>query len=171
MNSIEQTERLILRNLEIQDAEDLEAIWGDSEVMCYCGGALKGHQRLLRSVQYYETINAIGGLSVYAVIFKETMAMIGVCGFNSTEEPGVYELIFHFKKESWGKGYATEACQAVITLVKTLKQSHNIVKLVASMAPENSKSGRVLEKCGFQFVGETWFEDTKRYEPSYELYL
>lgn len=171
MNSIEQTERLILRNLEVHDAADLEAIWGDSEVMCYCGGALKGHQRLLRSVQYYETINAIGGLSVYAVMLKDTGDMIGVCGFNSTEKPGVYELIFHFKKESWGKGYATEACQSVISMISALKATRNIVKLIASMAPENSRSGRVLEKCGFKFTGETWFEDTQRYEPTYERYL
>ncbi len=96
MKVVEQTDRLILRNFEIQDAASLEAIWGDAEVMCYCGGALQGHQRLLRSVQYYETIDAIGGMSVYAVTLKENQEMIGVCGFNATETPGVYELIYHF---------------------------------------------------------------------------
>lgn len=168
MAYIAQTDRLVLRVLEANDIEDLEHIWGDEQVMQYCGGALEGSHRLCRSVQYYETIEAIGGISAYAVLLKENETMIGVCGFNSTEEVGVYELIYHFKKDYWGKGYATEACQVLIKRVSDLKSQYQIKKLVASVAPENKSSGRVLEKCGFVFAGEKWFDDTNRFEPSYE---
>jgi ribosomal-protein-alanine N-acetyltransferase len=165
------TERLILRQLELYDIHDLEEIWGDSEVMLFCGGALRGHQRLLRSVQYYETIDAIGGISVYAVILRETEEMIGVCGLNAMETPGIYELIYHFKRKYWGKGYATEACKTVICKVQKMKKTNNFVKLIASVAPDNEKSDRVLIKCGFRRVEDIWFEDTHRYEPSYEYYV
>lgn len=171
MTVIVQTERLTLRVLEADDIKDLKCIWGDRSVMQYCGGALEGTNRLCRSIQYYETIEAIGNISAYAVVLKENEEMIGVCGFNSTEEVGVYELIYHFKMNYWGNGYATEACLAAIQNIRVISTHIKVKKLVASLAPENSRSKRVLEKCGFICVGEKWFDDTKRFEPSYEYEL
>lgn len=168
MAFIAETDRLVLRALESKDIKDLEHIWGDEQVMQYCGGALEGNHRLCRSIQYYETIEAIGGISAYAVELKENKEMIGICGFNSTAEVGVYELIYHFKKEYWSKGYATESCQAVIDRLKHMDPKVHVIKLIASVAPENKASGRVLEKCGFVLVGDKWFDDTNRFEPSYE---
>lgn len=166
-----ETERLSLRVLEAADLKDLQDIWGDSEVMKYCGGALSGIHRLTRSIQYYETIEVTSGISAYAVILKETSEMVGVCGFNSTGSEGVYELVYHFKRNQWGNGYATEACRAAIQMIRETKCKHCVCKLIASLAPENSNSKRVLEKCGFVYVGDHWFEDTKRFEPRYELVI
>lgn len=166
-----ETERLYLRTMEGADLKDLQAIWGDREVMQYCGGALSGTHRLTRSIQYYETVEAIAGISAYAVILKDTEEMIGVCGFNSSEEVGVYELVYHFKMSQWGNGYATEASQAVIRYIQDTKNHHCVTKLIASVAPENNRSKRVLEKCGFQYTKDLWFDDTKRFEPHYELVI
>ncbi len=166
-----ETKRLYLRAMEAVDLKDLQDIWGDREVMQYCGGALSGTHRLTRSIQYYETVEAIAGISAYAVIIKETDEMIGVCGFNSSEAVGVYELVYHFKLNQWGNGYATEACQGVIRYINDIKNQHCVSKLIASVAPENNRSKRVLEKCGFLYTGDQWFDDTKRYEPHYELII
>ena len=168
-DGIMETARLYLRAMEASDLKDLQAIWGDSEVMKYCGGALSGTHRLTRSIQYYETVEAIAGISAYAVILKESEEMIGVCGFNSSEEVGVYELVYHFKLSKWGNGYATEACKGVINYIQTSRTRCMVNKLIASVAPENNRSKRVLEKCGFDYTGDQWFDDTQRYEPHYEL--
>lgn len=168
-NGLIETARLYLRAMEASDLKDLQAIWGDSEVMKFCGGALSGSHRLTRSIQYYETVEAIAGISAYAVILKDTDEMIGVCGFNSSEEVGIYELVYHFKLSQWGNGYATEACRGVIDYINQKRNSCMISKLIASVAPENNRSKRVLEKCGFTYTGDQWFDDTQRYEPHYEL--
>lgn len=168
-NGLLETARLYLRAMEASDLKDLQAIWGDNEVMKYCGGALSGTHRLTRSIQYYETVEAIAGISAYGVILKETGEMIGVCGFNSSEEVGVYELVYHFKLSQWGNGYATEACVGVINYINKGQSRCLVKKLIASVAPENSRSKRVLEKCGFIYKGDHWFDDTQRYEPHYEL--
>ena len=164
-----ETERLVLRVLEASDLKDLQEIWGDPEVMKFCGGALSGVHRLTRSIQYYETIEATSGISAYAVLLKQSREMVGICGFNSTEQEGAYELVYHFKRSHWGNGYATEACLAAIRMIHETKCKHCVCKLIASLAPENRNSKRVLEKCGFVYVGDHWFEDTKRFEPRYEL--
>lgn len=164
-----ETARLYLRAMEASDLKDLQAIWGDSEVMKYCGGPLSGTHRLSRSIQYYETVEAIAGISAYGVVLKDTKEMIGVCGFNSSEEVGVYELVYHFKFNKWGNGYATEACMGLLNYIQSRKSRCIVNKLIASAAPENTRSKRVLEKCGFTYTGDQWFDDTQRFEPHYEL--
>jgi len=52
--------------------------------------------------------------------------------------------------EHWGKGFATEAVEAVVDAGFALTDA---VEIVASTHAENSASRRVLEKAGFAFVG------------------
>ena len=52
-------------------------------------------------------------------------------------------------QEAWGKGYATEALQAMVGLARTL----GVRRLYALCHPDNRASRRVLEKCGFTREG------------------
>ena len=52
--------------------------------------------------------------------------------------------------ETWGKGYATEAAQAIVDAGFSLT---NAVEMLASIRPDNPASRRVLEKCGFAYTG------------------
>lgn len=47
-----ETERLILRTLELEDIESVMNFWGDVEVMKYCGGA-GTKERELKALKYY----------------------------------------------------------------------------------------------------------------------
>lgn len=60
------------------------------------------------------------------------------------------ELGYWFAREHWGKGYASEAAQALIGLARTL--GHR--KLVAGHFVDNPASGRVLRKVGFRPTGQ-----------------
>jgi RimJ/RimL family protein N-acetyltransferase len=52
--------------------------------------------------------------------------------------------------ETWGKGLASEAVEAMVEAAFSLTDA---VELDASSRVENAASRRVLEKAGFQFLG------------------
>lgn len=52
-------------------------------------------------------------------------------------------------KHAWGKGFATEALQAMVRVTEAL----SIGRLSALVHPEHTASIRVLEKCGFELEG------------------
>jgi RimJ/RimL family protein N-acetyltransferase len=65
----------------------------------------------------------------------------------SWEMDGEREVGYWLGKEFWGHGIATQALTQYVSLVKTRP-------LYAHVARHNAGSRRVLEKCGFKFIGE-----------------
>lgn len=57
------------------------------------------------------------------------------------------EVGYWLGREFWGKGIATEALSQFLGVIKTRP-------LVAHVAKHNTGSRRVLEKCGFEVIGE-----------------
>ncbi|WP_339149265.1 MULTISPECIES: GNAT family N-acetyltransferase [unclassified Sutcliffiella] len=162
-----QTERLTLRVLETIDTRALERIWGDEEVMELCTGATP-HEKLPKTIEYYARCQDKKGLSVYAVVEKASGIVIGTAGFNVEEKLEKVELIYHFAKSFWGKGYATEAARACVEIAK----ANNAVRCVfASADPANKGSLKILEKIGFECKGLKWFDDTSQEEPYYVLIM
>jgi len=162
-----ETERLGLRLLEPGDLEEIMTFWGDGEVMQYCGGP-GTRERELRAINYYAELQRNRGLSVYGVYEKQDQCLIGACGFNPGENEAEAELIYHFAKRCWGKGYAIEAAKACISYARGVQ---SIERIVASTDPQNVVSGRILEKLGFLYEGMKWHEDLKQEEPSYKMSL
>jgi ribosomal-protein-alanine N-acetyltransferase len=64
-----------------------------------------------RNLGRYQTDNT----SLYVVESKETGEFLGQCGpvWQEVEGERYLEVAYHFLKENWGKGYASEAAQAV----------------------------------------------------------
>lgn len=117
MNNLAETERLALRDFTLADVQAAREFWGDEEVMKASGGATS-HSALPQVLAGYRKCQLEKGLSVYAVVEKSTGEVIGAAGFNLTESDGHAELIYHFSRNSWGKGYATEAVCACIELAR-----------------------------------------------------
>lgn len=167
MEVVYETERLSLRAFQDEDIEAVKQFWGDEEVMRYCLGAT-AHEKLPLSLKAYRECHEAKGLSVYAVVEKETGTVIGAGGFNISDEIREVELIYHFAKSSWGKGYATETARACVELAK----SHGGVERIdASVDPRNADSSKILEKIGFTYAGMEWFEDSQQEEAVYEIML
>ena len=85
------------------------------------------------------------------LIFERTAAapqLIGSCGLGRRPS-GTVELGYWIARPSWGRGFATEACRALIDIAKTL----GLGQLESSHFLDNSASARVLEKLGFAPVG------------------
>lgn len=150
--TVMETERLILRLLELSDLDEMMLIWGDQEVMKYCGNAGTREQEM-KSLEYYIKMQNTIGFSPYVVILKESGEVVGVCGFNPPDHDCDAELMYHFKKAHWGNGYATEAARACVDYASTLT---SIKVIGASIEAENISSKSVLVKLGFDSVEENW---------------
>lgn len=59
---------------------------------------------------------------------------------------------YTFHPDHWGRGYATEASQA---LVQHLFTNVGVNRVGASLHPDNPASARVIEACGLMFEGRT----------------
>lgn len=161
---IHESERLKLKLFDSEDLQAVKSFWGDSEVMAYCGGA-SPEEVLPKVLQLYGECHDVKGLSVYAVVEKASGNVIGAAGFNVVHGLERIELIYHFAKSSWGKGYATEAAIACMDLAKKRQEVRTVY---ASADSKNINSTNILKKAGFKFIEMKWFDDTKQEEPYFE---
>jgi len=142
MSIISETERLILRTLKVEDLDSVMNFWGNTEVMKYCGGSSCDRNRFENAIKNYIKSQKERGFSAFAVVLKASGEVIGACGYNYTKKEDEIELIYHFSKKYWGKGYATEAGKAC---VEYARKHLTISKITASVDPEHWTSRKVLE--------------------------
>jgi [ribosomal protein S5]-alanine N-acetyltransferase len=87
----------------------------------------------------------------FSVLQRNGDDVIGSAGFKGPPSHGVVEIAYGIAPQHQGRGYATEAAEALSAyalgsgLVRTVR---------AHTLPEANASVRVLTKCGFRFVGE-----------------
>src|SRR5262245_44628940 len=88
----------------------------------------------------------------FSMVHQKTGVAVGKCGFKGPPAAdGVVEIAYGVDPEHQGKGYATEAAEALVTYA--LGDSR--VRVVrAHTLPEPNASTRVLAKCGFRYIGE-----------------
>jgi [ribosomal protein S5]-alanine N-acetyltransferase len=88
----------------------------------------------------------------FRVILHETDTVVGTCSFKGPPVDGLVEIAYGISPEYEGKGYATEAAQALVDFAASCAE----VRLIrAHTLPDAPASKRVLEKCGFEYVGES----------------
>ena len=108
-----ETPRLILREMTQSDLPDLAAILQDEQTMYAYEGAFSDAETqewLNRNLKRYQD----DGAGLWAVILKDTGAMIGQAGITMQDVEGeqVPEIGYLFNRRYWHKGYATEAAVA-----------------------------------------------------------
>ena len=74
--------------------------------------------------------------------------LAGACGLGRRPS-GSVELGYWIGKSFWGRGYASEACAALIDIARAL----GLKSIEGSHFLDNPASGRVLEKLGFEPTG------------------
>lgn len=105
----------------------------------------------------------------YAIVDKPLAVPQRVIGYMSINqvEP-VPEIGYSVHPDSWGKGVATEALQLMLKMWWSLPRrnlergnSHSaaVEKAFALCEKKNGGSCRVLEKCGFNVIGDCQFGD------------
>jgi RimJ/RimL family protein N-acetyltransferase len=143
-----ETERLRLRKLRMSDAPAVARFAGDPQVA----------RMILRAPVPYlvcaaegwiMTLNArapLGEDHVFGVDL-EGEGLIGTIGAHRREDG--FEVGYWFGRPYWGHGFATEALQGFTAEARQLGALH------AGHFIDNPASGRVLQKAGFAYTGET----------------
>lgn len=146
------TPRLILRKLSLEDSADLFAYARDSTMTRYTTWA--AHQNVDDARAFLtEVLNKYdhGQPADFGIVLQSTGRLIGTCGivnFNDAHERG--ELGYALGAEYWGRGYMTEAADAV---VDAAFRSLPMARLQSCCHVENVGSYRVMEKLGMSFEG------------------
>ncbi|MFC7357538.1 GNAT family N-acetyltransferase [Jejudonia soesokkakensis] len=154
-----ETERFLIRNLELKDALDMFALDSDPAVHEFLGknpiSALEESKEIIRQIRKQYDANGLGRL---AIIDKETNEFIGWTGIKYEEnvrEYSYYDLGYRLRKKFWGKGIATE------TAVASLKygfETLSLKEICAAADVNNMGSNKVLRKVGMQYVEQFDFE-------------
>ena len=144
-----ETERLVLRNRTLADAEDIFGFASRPEVSYPAG--FPPVKTLEEEIYYLEHLlperNQKDNLPAgYGIVVKGTDKVIGSVDFNHRHEDDVLELGYTLHPDYWGRGYVPEAARALIDLAfKEL----NLHKIELSCFGSNVQSQRVAEKLGF----------------------
>lgn len=156
-----ETERLILREFELGDAEDVFAFATNPEVTRYTGDlnlitSLDDVRRLIENV--YQADYRKHGFGRMAVVDKETGRVIGFCGLKYLDDLDEVDIGYRFLPQYWGQGIATEAGHAIMHHAREVLGLKNVIGLVL---PENLASHRVLEKLGLQKAEQISLDDAE----------
>jgi len=156
-NIIISTERLILREFDLEDAEAFYLLNSDPEVMRYTGDIpFSSHEDARKLIHNYDNYKK-DGFGRWTVIRRADSKIIGWCGLKKHTE-GFVDLGYRFFRNIWGNGYATEAASSCIDYgFATL----NLNEIIGRTARDNSASVRVLEKIGMSFWKEEACEGIK----------
>lgn len=160
------TERTGFSRWTSADLELAELLWGDEKVTHYICSSGKFSQEEIEARLELEIRNGTEYHVQYWPVFeRNTGELIGCCGLRPFG-PGTYEIGFHLRPEFWHRGIASEAAGAVINHAFTVLQAESIF---AGHHPENHASRSVLQKLGFKYIGDNYYQPTGLYHPSYEL--
>ena len=109
---------------------------------------------------------------VHAIVLrKDSRRMIGTAGFhgkpgtNAKQRPDAVEVGYRIFAEHRGRGYATEAVDA---LLRWAHEEHGIRHFIASVSPDNEPSLAIVRKLGFTETGRHW-DDEDGEELEFEL--
>ena len=157
MQNIE-TERLVLRPYTPADAPFILELLNTPKWIQFIGDKkvyqLEDAEAYLqnRYIDSYEK----HGFGLMAVELKSTNQTIGSCGLVHRESLPDVDLGFAFLPAHIGKGYGSEAAQAMIDYTK----NHlNLDRLAAITLPVNSASIGLLKKLGFKYEKNITFEE------------
>jgi RimJ/RimL family protein N-acetyltransferase len=136
------TPRLLLRPGFPEDAPALAAAIADEAIVPWPYG-LRDAEAFLASPR--------DPILPSFLIFERTPAeprLIGACGLGRRPS-GAVEMGYWISRPYWGRGFATEACLALIDIARALA----LPSLEGSHFVDNPASARVLDKLGFEPVG------------------
>ncbi len=107
---------------------------------------------MLKSQERYQT----DGFGLFAVVLKLNGEVIGNCGVvrQDIEGESLLEVGYHFRRDYWGHGYATEAARACMEYAFRRLDAAKVVSLILH---QNLPSRRVAERNGMTVEREAIF--------------
>ena len=134
---------MIIRNFTLEDAAELQEIFGDEETMKYCEPAYD-----FKKTKEFLASFCIGRNGAVATVHKESGKMIGYILLKEYEE-SVYEMGWIFNLSFWRQGYAYESCKAVLDYAVQVLHVHKVF----AEAIDAEKSVGLMKKLGMRSEG------------------
>lgn len=149
-NYITETDRLILRKMEISDAPFFFELNANPNVTRHTGdGAFKNLEEAEKINQYVISQYEKYGFGRWLVIEKESNTAIGWCGLKYLEDIKEVDLGYRFLENKWGKGYATESSIACLNYGF---YNLNLSRIIGRASVDNPASINIFKKLGMSFV-------------------
>lgn len=156
------TDRLILREFEFEDVEDFYEYANNPFVGPNAGWT--PHRSICESEAILNMF--MKNDEVWAIVYKKNNKVIGSIGLHDDLLRSTVKnlktkcLGYAISYNYWGLGIATEAVKAI---QKYAFEKMQLDILSVDHYPDNKRSMRVIEKCGFKFEGTL-----RKARPSYE---
>jgi RimJ/RimL family protein N-acetyltransferase len=147
------TERLILSGHRLEDFGDCAAMWADPEVTRYIGGRPFTEEEVWTKLLRYVGLWPLLGFGYWVIRDKVSQRFVGEAGFADFRreiEPslgGAPEIGWALAPWAHGRGLATEAVSATVAWWVA---RYGTARTVCLIAPGNTPSIRVAEKCGYK---------------------
>lgn len=174
-----ETRRLRCRRWVTADLEPLLAVYGDADGMRFVGNgrpitrvegerwlavtaanyAARGYGMFALEAQPAWAATAPGARPVAASVAQAALGQAPVVGFCGLVHPGGQpepEVKYAFLRTHWGLGLASEAVPALLQHAAT---AHGLARIIATVAPGNGPSQRVLKKAGMRMDHERSNDD------------
>lgn len=145
-----ETVRLLIRPFQEEDADAFFACCQNPNLGNNAGWA--PHKTIEESREILQNV-FIGQENIWAMILKDAQQLIGSIGIvpdPKRENPQVRMLGYWLDEAHWGKGYMTEAVQAILNYGFNELQ---LSLITANCYPHNKRSQQVLERNGFIYEG------------------
>jgi ribosomal-protein-alanine N-acetyltransferase len=155
------TDRLVLRNISMDDAEEMFQLRTNEEAMKYI------NKPKLKSIdEVRELIKKMSDVSIriqWAITLKKDDKLIGTIGYHIIEKENYRaEIGYMIHPQYWNSGLMTEA------LTKVIDYGFNDIKLhsiEAIINPANEISRKILKK--FNFIKEGYYKENYFFEGTF----
>lgn len=170
MTDVLSTPRLVLRPFVPEDGAEMFRVWAsDPQVTRFLRWTPhKDEAESLALARQWAADRQAHQWAIVRGCDGQLMGSIGVVP--AEDDPALWEPGYCLGRDFWGKGYMTEALDAV---VRHLFADHGVDRLGCCHAAANPASGRVMEKVGFHYTHDVMchkFDGTPLPCRSYILY-
>lgn len=148
-----ETERLILRKLNLTDANDMFKNWASDPIVTkYLTWPAHSNVEVTKSIiQMWADESLNDNFYQWGIELKSIKKPVGTIGsVNVSDDLGCIELGYCIGKSFWNKGIVSEALQRVIQF---FFEEVNADRIEAKHDVNNPNSGLVMKKCGMKYEG------------------
>lgn len=150
--TILETERCIVREITEDDLDDLYGIYAEPSISLYTENLYEDRDMERAYIRdYIRQVYEFCGYGIWAVIHKESGALIGRAGLACREGFDTPELGYIIAVPYQRKGYASEVCSAILDYAMEILGFGQIRILLQE---ENEASLKLCKKLGFQKESE-----------------
>lgn len=149
MKTLIETERLLLREITLDDTEEMFQLYSNPDVLKYTGESpVVSMEEMELAIQIRINNYKKYGYGRWATFLKDEMQFIGWAGLAYLPEFDEIDLGYRFLPNYWGMGFATEASQAILTYGFDKLE---LKRIIAIAMKENKASIKVMGKVGMEF--------------------